>query len=261
MKNSHDENSDNLIMENIRLVHYVLSKMRIKQQDYNDLMQVGTIGLINAARTFDPSRSKFSTYAIKCIRNEIFIYLRREKKEAGKVYIQDEFTVENKDSTLSYEELIEDKNARFSERLENCEEIERILSIVLNRMKKREKLALLYDFSQLTKKEVLENLNTSRQYLFELQRRTRSRLDKLIKDNKTNYKKRYEVKVALETYSILLIINDIENTEIFSNIDELKNNQKLEECSIECKDNKIMVKMPMDLICFYIMAQIVQIVE
>ena len=80
---------NNLIEENLNLIHYVLSKMNNINNQYEDLFQEGVIGLINASNTYDINKNiKFSTYAYCCIRNEIFHYIR--KNCINQFYVENE---------------------------------------------------------------------------------------------------------------------------------------------------------------------------
>ena len=95
--------SEKLITENMRLVPYVLKRIGMIQSDpdFEDLMQTGYIGLIKAARTFNKDKSKFATYALTCIRNEIFMFFRKENKNIKIISFQDDLPSNNSESDIT----------------------------------------------------------------------------------------------------------------------------------------------------------------
>ena len=82
------EEQEKIILENQKLVYYLVKKFNVVPDNYEDFVSVGTIGLIKAVATFDASKDiKFATYAARCIENEILMYLRRNSKIKAEVSI------------------------------------------------------------------------------------------------------------------------------------------------------------------------------
>lgn len=260
------EEQAKLVTENMRLVPHILKKLGILPSNYefDDLIQLGNIGLMKAAITFDSSKAKFATYASTCIRNEIYMYLRKENKKIGTVYLQDEFYAKASDPTsvLTYEETIEDINARFVDRVSDCQILEEVFGLILNGLNSKEKIIMLYYISKLPQSKISERLKLSQSYISRLQQKTRIKLDSLMKED-IKYEEKYAIKIIREGQNIMFIINDVEDLYLFSKeiIDKLKDENIINNFSLKCKDNNIVIELPADFSSFCTIAEIVEIIE
>ena len=233
-----NKQQEQLVLQNMRLVPHILKKLGIfsSNPEYDDLIQIGNIGLMKAAQTFDSNKAKFATYASTCIRNEIGMYLRKENKNLNIIHLQDEFYATKGDpsSALTYEEIIEDRKARFVDRVSDCEILENILSIILNCLEKRDRVLMLYNISRIPQSETSKKFN----------------------------KEKYLIKIIKEKDTILFTINNIENVYIFSKkiLNKLEKNIT-NDFSLICKEDKILIELPADFSSFLIVAEILEIVE
>ena len=126
------------VLENQRLVHYLVQKMGVlpNSSEYEDITSIGTIGLIKAAITFDSSKKiNFSTYASKCINNEIFMYYRKTKKYANEVPIDKPIGKDMEGNELTLEDIIEHPKSNFDEEIVNKEAFVQVVNIILNYLK------------------------------------------------------------------------------------------------------------------------------
>lgn len=170
------KDKEDLVLNNLNLVYYVVNSFKIAAIPREDLISIGTIGLLQAAKTFDLSKNfAFSTYAITCIRNQILMVLRKVQCEKSTVSIDDEMLNPNGESFTLLEILgSEDKELRDLE--DNC-----ILLSALNGLPNKEKqiICLRYglfgEFPQ-TQKQVAKKLNISQSYLSRLEKKALAKL-------------------------------------------------------------------------------------
>lgn len=172
---------DRLISHNLRLVAHIAKKYYAAGDDQDDLVSIGTIGLIKAVETFDPARSKrFSTYASRCIENEMLMRLRRSRRTPPTVSLQEPIET-GRDSALTIMDVIPDEHP-LEERLE-LQDMTRWLNRQLDTLPPREKtiLALRYGLNgqpPRTQHEVAGRLGLSRSYVSRLESRALASLKK-----------------------------------------------------------------------------------
>ena len=117
-----DKEKERLVVENMGLVYFNLKKLEMLQNylDYEDMVSIGMIGLIKAAITFDESKKfAFSSYASKCIKNEILMLYRKEKKHENDISFNEPIVNQSVKQELTYESIIEDTKLNFIEGIEN----------------------------------------------------------------------------------------------------------------------------------------------
>jgi RNA polymerase sporulation-specific sigma factor len=168
--------SEKLIVHNLRLVVYIAKKFDPPGCTAEDLVSIGTIGLIKAVRSFDPDKNiKLATYASRCIENEILMYLRKMSNRPGEISIDEPLSSDRDGNELllsdiisSDEEPISEKLARECERRELWEEI--------SKLSERERLIMelrfgLRDGRELTQKEVADRIGISQSYISRLEKK------------------------------------------------------------------------------------------
>ena len=110
VKHGDTKAADLLIEHNLRLVAHIIKKYYSNYKDQEDLISIGTIGLIKAVSTFDCEKgARFATYASKCIENEILMYFRSQKKTLSDVYISDTIETDKDGNNLTLLDLIADE--------------------------------------------------------------------------------------------------------------------------------------------------------
>ena len=165
-----------LIERNLRLVSHIVKKYYSKTNDTDDLISIGTIGLIKAIDSFNPERNiKLATYARRCIENEILIYFRNIRKNATDVYLGDSIEMDKDGTPLTIQETISDSRD-LAEDLETKIKWEQVAKIIQNISDEREKeiIILRYGLNNkkpLTQREVAQRLNISRSYVSRIEKK------------------------------------------------------------------------------------------
>lgn len=174
---------DILIERNLRLVVYIARKFENTGVGIEDLVSIGTIGLIKAVNTFDPQKKiKLATYASRCIENEILMYLRRNNKTRTEVSFDEPLNIDWDGNELLLSDVLGTENDIISRPLE--EQVDRqLLHLAMGRLSDREKLIMELRFGldngeEKTQKEVADRLGISQSYISRLEKRIIRRLKK-----------------------------------------------------------------------------------
>ena len=172
-----------LIEHNLRLVVYIAKKFDNTGVGVEDLISIGTIGLIKAINTFNPSKKiKLATYASRCIENEILMYLRRNSKTKMEVSIDEPLNVDWDGNELLLSDILGTEEDTIYRDLEDEAE-RKILFRALNKLSGREKLIVRMRFGldhpegkEMTQKEVADQLGISQSYISRLEKKIMHRL-------------------------------------------------------------------------------------
>lgn len=176
-----------LIEHNLRLVVYIAKKFDNTGVGVEDLISIGTIGLIKAINTFNPVKKiKLATYASRCIENEILMYLRRNSKTKLEVSIDEPLNVDWDGNELLLSDILGTDEDVISRRLEDEVEIT-LLGKAINKLTPREQTIICLRFGlnsaegkEKTQKEVADLLGISQSYISRLEKRIMKRLKKEI---------------------------------------------------------------------------------
>ena len=174
-----------LIEHNLRLVVYIAKKFDNTGVGVEDLISIGTIGLIKSINTFDPDKNiKLATYASRCIENEILMYLRRNNKTKMEVSIDEPLNVDWDGNELLLSDILGTDDDVISRDIENETE-KSLLNMAIDRLNPREQkiIQLRYgigreDGEELTQKEVADMLGISQSYISRLEKKIMKRLKK-----------------------------------------------------------------------------------
>jgi RNA polymerase sporulation-specific sigma factor len=174
-----------LIERNLRLVVYIARKFENTGVGIEDLVSIGTIGLIKAVNTFDPTKKiKLATYASRCIENEILMHLRRNNKTRAEVSFDEPLNIDLDGNELLLSDVMGTDNDIIYKALE--EEVDKKLLLqAMNKLSSREKKIMdlrfgLKDGKEKTQKEVADLLGISQSYISRLEKRIIKRLRKEI---------------------------------------------------------------------------------
>ena len=178
-----EEAKKTLIEHNLRLVVYIAKKFDNTGVGVEDLISIGTIGLIKAINTFNPTKKiKLATYASRCIENEILMYLRRNSKTKMEVSIDEPLNVDWDGNELLLSDILGTEEDTIYRDLENEAE-RRLLIRALNKLSSREKLIVRMRFGlddpdgkEKTQKEVADLLGISQSYISRLEKKIMQRL-------------------------------------------------------------------------------------
>lgn len=179
----HQEAKAILIEHNLRLVVYIAKKFDNTGVGVEDLISIGTIGLIKAINTFNPVKNiKLATYASRCIENEILMYLRRNSKTRMEVSIDEPLNVDWDGNELLLSDILGTDEDTIYKDLENEAE-RKILFRALNKLSGREKMIVRMRFGldhpegkEMTQKEVADLLGISQSYISRLEKKIMTRL-------------------------------------------------------------------------------------
>ena len=187
-KLEHDESVKSILIErNLRLVVYISRKFENTGIDVEDLISIGTIGLIKAVNTFKLNKYiKLATYASRCIENEILMYLRKNNKKKIEVSFDEPLNVDLDGNELLLSDILGTENDEIYKVIED--EIDRdLLVMALDRLSDREKQIMELRFGltnrgrERTQKEVATMLGISQSYISRLEKKIISRLKKEMK--------------------------------------------------------------------------------
>lgn len=179
-----DENARSVLIEhNLRLVVYIAKKFENTGINIEDLISIGTIGLIKAVNTFEPKKNiKLATYASRCIENEILMYLRRNLKNKGEVSLDEPLNIDWDGNELLLSDVLGTESDMIYKRIEG--EVEKhILWQAMHKLSQREKTIIILRFGlnggeEKTQKEVADILGISQSYISRLEKRILKRLHK-----------------------------------------------------------------------------------
>ena len=165
-----------LIEHNLRLVAHIVKKYQSPQDELDDLISIGTIGLIKAVNTYDPDKGKrLGTYAAKCIENELLMYFRSRKKISREVSLYDPIGVDKEGNEISLLDIMESKQPSSFVVLAQKEDFQKALELIPLVLDDREKkvLSLRYGLDgkkELTQRETAKQLNISRSYVSRIEK-------------------------------------------------------------------------------------------
>lgn len=178
-----DREARNMLIErNMRLVAHVAKKYQNTDYDMEDLLSVGTIGLIKAVGTFHPDRgSRLATYAAKCIENEILMLLRASKKYTREVSLFEPIGVDKDGEAVSLVDVIEMENREVLEDLILDQEIAELYAAFELCLKETEKTVIglrygLFGRTPRTQREIAGLLGISRSYVSRIEKRALGKL-------------------------------------------------------------------------------------
>ena len=172
-----------LIEHNLRLVAHIVKKYASSADEQDELISVGTVGLIKAVSTFDYTKgSKFATYASRCIDNEILMQFRAAKKSAGDVYINEPVETDKDGNTLTLMDLIDD-GVDIHEQVDILIRSRQLYSFIQTCLDKRELEIITYRYglygrSPHTQNETAKKLGISRSYVSRIEKKAIGKLKK-----------------------------------------------------------------------------------
>lgn len=185
LKDGNEEIRSILIERNLRLVVYIARKFESTGVSIEDLISIGTIGLIKAVNTFDVNKKiKLATYASRCIENEILMYLRRNSKVRAEISFDEPLNVDWDGNELLLSDILGTDNDMIYNYIEDEVEKE-LLDSAMDKLNKREKQIMELRFGiggckEKTQKEVADILGISQSYISRLEKRIIKRLRKEI---------------------------------------------------------------------------------
>ena len=177
-----DVEARNLLVEhNLRLVAHIMKKYYTQTDDVDDLISIGTIGLIKGVNTYKPDKGvRLATYASRCIENEILMHFRSRKKSAGDVSLSEALDVEGDGSGLSIMDVVAQEDD-MAERIGNAELCQELLKSIETSLTRREAkiIRLRYGLdgaAPMTQKETAQLCGISRSYVSRIEKKALEKL-------------------------------------------------------------------------------------
>ena len=175
MKSGDEESRQILILHNLRLVSHIVRKYYSTSKNQEDLISIGTIGLVKAVDTYNTDNgTRFATYASKCIQNEILMSFRSEKKHSADISINETIDVDREGNPLAYIDVIS-SDENISEETERKIMSERALKCIKTKLTLRERQVIIMRYGlcnspELTQREIAEKLGISRSYVSRIEK-------------------------------------------------------------------------------------------
>ena len=176
---------EKLIEHNLRLVVFLAKKYENTNTDLEDLVSIGSIGLIKAINTFRGNKNiKLATYASRCIDNEILMYLRKNKKTKSEVSIDQALNLDAEGNELHLEDIIGTEKNTIEQEIENDYDKQIMIKEILSlKPRDREIMILRYGLlgtDEFTQKEVAEKLGISQSYISRIEKKVIKKLKNIL---------------------------------------------------------------------------------
>ena len=175
-----------LIEHNLRLVVFLAKKYDNTAYDLEDLVSIGTLGLIKGVKTYKLDKNiKLATYASRCIDNEILMFLRKNKRKSSEISFEDSINFDNEGNELHLEDILGTENNLVEKQVED-ENDKILLKEEIKKLKGRDKeiIEMRYGLSgkkELTQKEVADKLSISQSYISRIEKKLINKLKNLMR--------------------------------------------------------------------------------
>lgn len=176
MQNGSDEARKKLIEHNLRLVSHIAKKYYSKNNDIDEIISVGTVGLVKGVNSFkEEKNTKLSTYLSKCIQNEILMSFRVQKKSNQDVYFNDPIDFDNEGNPLTLLDVVASEDT-IIDKIDLKLKTEKLKEIIYNIKDNREKYVIIKRYGldgnePLTQREIAKNLGISRSYVSRIEKK------------------------------------------------------------------------------------------
>ena len=170
-----------LIERNLRLVAHIAKKYQNVDEDLEDLISIGTIGLIKAIGTFDAGKGRLATYACRCIDNELLMMLRAKKKTSREVSLYEPIGTDKEGNEISLLDVIEQQQADIVDEMELSDNIRKMFVFLSECLTEREQIIIrlrygLLTGEEMTQCEIGELLGISRSYVSRIEKKALEKL-------------------------------------------------------------------------------------
>ena len=184
LKNGDKEAKSILIERNLRLVAHIVKKYSFPNKDVDELISIGTVGLIKAIDSFDSSKgTRLATYASRCIENEILMLFRNSKKQKSEVYLQDPIGVDKEGNEFCLMDILSSEKDCVLENVERNLQVKALYRKLGESLTKRESSILIMRYGLIdgkckTQREIAVNLGISRSYVSRIEKKALKKLKK-----------------------------------------------------------------------------------
>ncbi len=170
-----------LVERNLRLVAHIAKKYQNVDEEMEDLISIGTIGLIKAIDSFDAGKGKLSTYASRCIDNELLMMLRAKKKTSREISLYEPIGTDREGNEINLLDIIEQDQVDVVDRMETEKRVKRLPDLIRVKLNDREKEIILLryglaDGHEVTQREIGRILGISRSYVSRIEKKALEKL-------------------------------------------------------------------------------------
>ena len=179
---------DVLIEHNLRLVAHIAKKYSNSSEDNEDIISIGTIGLIKGITSFDPSKgTRLATYAARCVDNEILMLMRTQKKTQGDVSLSETIGVDKEGNQIMLIDILKSDTADIFDKINTDIQVRQIYVNIKSELDERERKVIILRYGiggtkAYTQREVAKLLNISRSYVSRIEKKAVGKLGKGIKE-------------------------------------------------------------------------------
>jgi RNA polymerase sporulation-specific sigma factor len=182
-KSGNEWAKNELITRNLRLVAHIIKKFNPQSKDADDLISIGTVGLIKAIESFDYNKgNRLATYAARCIENEILMYVRTTKKIKSEVYLQDPIGVDKEGNEICLMDVLGTESDAVIDEVENKVSIKKLYNLIEKILEGKEKLIIQLRYGLIgepkTQREIASSLGISRSYVSRIEKKALKKLAK-----------------------------------------------------------------------------------
>ena len=184
LKNGDGDAKNILVERNLRLVAHIVKKYTYPGKEIDDLISIGTVGLIKAIDSFDVNKgTRLATYAARCIENEILMLIRNNKKAKGEVYLQDPIGVDKEGNEICLIDVLSSEYDSITDIVENKIQIKKLYNKIYTVLQERERIIIemrygLIDGKCKTQREIAKLLGISRSYVSRIEKKALKKLFK-----------------------------------------------------------------------------------
>lgn len=213
MNTNLNTNLQQMILDNRNLVHHLIKTLNISRNfiEYEDLVSIGTIGLIKAANSFDLSKNViFSNYACTCIKNEIFIYYNKNKKHVNDISLEAFTTFTENNHTINLQDRLEHPDSDFVEKILKTETFTELINIILNCLSQTEKIIMLYRLGNISQSDISKIFKFSQSYISKVEKKAILKIKETI-NHQFNYTEIFSMSTLEDYYQNTILPKDINN--------------------------------------------------
>lgn len=180
-----------LIEHNLRLVAHIVKKYQNVDEDMEDLISIGCVGLIKAIDTFDAGKGRLATYACRCIDNELLMLLRSKKKTAREVSLFEPIGQDKEGNEIRLMDVVEQQQQDIVENMEQTRNVKRLFELLENCLTDREREILVLRYGlcgeqEKTQSQIGEKLGISRSYVSRIEKKALEKLRRKFEDKSDN---------------------------------------------------------------------------
>ena len=186
LKAGDEQAKEKLILHNMRLVAHVAKKYQNEEEELEDLISIGTIGLLKAVSTFDYNYgNRFATYAIRCIENELLMYFRKNKKRKMEVSLYEPIGTDKEGKQIHLMEVMLVDEIDVAKQMEVRRDIEMIQKNLNKVLSEREALIIKKRYGlcgerEMTQREIARQMNISRSYVSRIEKKALEKLKSML---------------------------------------------------------------------------------